>query len=39
VDTDYGIVKTFISDEQARQYGRGDAVALRFNRRQEYALD
>jgi len=39
VDTDYGIVKTFIGDEQARQYGRGDAVALRFNRRQEYALD
>jgi putative spermidine/putrescine transport system ATP-binding protein len=36
VDTDHGIVKAFISDEQAQSFGRGDAVTLRFGRKQEY---
>lgn len=37
VDTDHGIVKAFISDEQAEQFRRGDPVSLHFGRRQEYA--
>ena len=37
VDTDHGIVKAFITDEQAEQFNRGDAVALHFGRSQEYA--
>ena len=37
VDTDYGIIKSFISDEQAQKFKRGDSVAMAFNRTQEYA--
>ncbi len=37
VDTDHGIVKAFITDEQAQRLGRGDPVALTFGRKQEYA--
>ena len=36
IDTDYGIVKSFISDEQAQQFKRGDAVGMTFNHTQEY---
>lgn len=36
VDTDHGIVKSFISDEQAQQFTRGDAVSMTFNHTQEY---
>ena len=36
MDTDYGIVKTFISDEESKAYHRGDPVAMSFTRSQEY---
>ncbi len=36
MDTDYGIVKAFISDAESRQYHRGDPIAMRFSRSQEY---
>ena len=36
VDTDHGIVKAFITSEQAEQFGRGDSVAMHFGRKQEY---
>ncbi|MHC1787580.1 MAG: ABC transporter ATP-binding protein [Christensenellales bacterium] len=36
VDTDYGIVKSFLSDEEAAQFKRGDPVAMTFNHTQEY---
>ena len=36
MDTDYGIVKTFISDEESRAYHRGDPVAMTFARSHEY---
>jgi putative spermidine/putrescine transport system ATP-binding protein len=39
VDTDYGIVKSFISDEQAQKFKRGDRVAMAFNHTQEYTPD
>ncbi|MDD3412267.1 MAG: ABC transporter ATP-binding protein [Eubacteriales bacterium] len=37
MDTDYGIVKAFISDEESKQYHRGDSVAMSFAHSQEYA--
>ena len=36
MDTDYGIVKTFISDEESKAYHRGDPVAMTFARSHEY---
>jgi len=39
VDTQYGIIKSFISDEQAQQFKRGDPVAMTFNHTQEYIPD
>ena len=36
MDTDYGIVKAFISDAESKQYHRGGPVAMRFARSQEY---
>ncbi|NLC32140.1 MAG: ABC transporter ATP-binding protein [Clostridiales bacterium] len=36
VDTDYGIVKAFITDEQSQKFARGDAVSMTFNHTQEY---
>ncbi|HWR23151.1 MAG TPA: ABC transporter ATP-binding protein [Feifaniaceae bacterium] len=36
VDTDSGIVKTFLSAEEAEQYARGDEVALRFTGAHQY---
>ena len=35
-DTDYGIVKAFITAEEATQYSKGDEVALKFNGTFEY---
>ena len=39
VDTDYGIIKSFISDEQAQKFNRGDPVAMTLSRIQEYVPD
>lgn len=39
VDTDYGIVKTFLTAEESEQYARGDAVALSFSKTHEYDKD
>ena len=36
MDTDYGIVKTFISDEESKAYHRGDPGAMTFARSHEY---
>lgn len=36
MDTDYGIVKTFISDEESKLYHRGDTVAMTFSRSHQY---
>ncbi len=36
VDTEYGIIKSFISDEQAQKFKRGDPVAMGFSHTQEY---
>lgn len=36
VDTDHGIVKSFITDEQSQKFARGDAVSMTFNHTQEY---
>ena len=38
MDTDYGIVKAFISDAESRQYRRGDPIAMHFSRSQEYTV-
>ena len=36
MDTDYGIVKAFISDEESKTYHRGDPVAMDFVHSHEY---
>ena len=36
METDYGIVKTFISDAESKAYHRGDPVAMTFARSHEY---
>lgn len=35
-DTDHGIVKAFITADEARQFGRGDTVAMKFHETFEY---
>ena len=36
VDTTQGVIKAYITDEEARQFGKGDEVALKFNGTFEY---
>ena len=36
VDTDGGIVKLFVSAEEAARYNKGDAVTLTFGERREF---
>ncbi len=36
MDTDYGIVKAFISEEESRAYHKGDPVAMDFSKSFEY---
>ena len=36
MDTDYGIVKTFISEDESRSYHKGDPVAMSFSKSFEY---
>ena len=36
MDTDYGIVKTFISEDESRNYHKGDPVAMTFARSFKY---
>ncbi|MBQ8089050.1 MAG: ABC transporter ATP-binding protein [Clostridia bacterium] len=36
MDTDYGIVKTFISEDESRAYHKGDPVAMTFSKQFEY---
>ena len=36
VDTTQGVIKAYITAEEARQFSKGDEVALKFNRTFEY---
>ena len=39
MDTDYGIVKAFLSEAESQQYHKGDAVAMTFGQSYEYEQD
>ena len=39
MDTDYGIIKAFISENESMQYHKGDPVAMDFSKRHEYEAE
>ena len=39
MDTDYGIVKSFITEAEAAKYHKGDPVAMDFSKRHEYEAE